>query len=136
VASVRGPDFVELGEGRGSEAVYGFYLPRYRDSEPEDFQRFPIKIGSTTGSVSDRLARLSTALPERMLLAVLIWTSDAPSMERAIQAVLTYQGRWHAEAGGSEWYNTHPLEVKYIYWWLEEDWDSLQKEWDNLPIFF
>jgi hypothetical protein len=107
-------DLIEL--GGGEQLVYCFYLPTYREKATHSGQdRWPIKIGRTTGSLTTRLASLSTAMPEAPVISVLIRTHNADVLEKAIQNILSFRGRWMSEAGGSEWYSTNPQEIAQIY---------------------
>lgn len=111
---------IELGEG--PQLVYCFYLAAYRyQAENEGDSRWPVKIGRTTGSLPARLANLSTAMPEPPIVAVLIHTHDADLLEKAIQTVLSYRGRWLSEAGGAEWYLTNPDEIVRVYEFIHRD---------------
>lgn len=112
----------ELELGEGEQFVYCFYLPTYRDqAERAGESRWPIKIGSTTGPLAARLASFSTALPERPRMAVVIRTHDASLLEKALQTVLSYRGRWLSEAAGSEWYATNPDEIVHLYDLIRQD---------------
>ena len=92
--------------------MYCFYLPTYRrEAEQNGADRWPIKIGRTTGSLAGRLAHLATAMPEAPVVAVVIRTHDADLLEKALQNILSYRGLWLAEAAGSEWYLTNPTEI-------------------------
>jgi T5orf172 domain len=105
---------IELGEG--DQLVYCFYLPTYRNqAEREGHDRWPVKIGMTTGPLTTRIAAQTTALPEPPTVAVIIRTHDADLLEKAIQSVLSYRDRWISEAGGAEWYLTNPEEIVSIF---------------------
>jgi hypothetical protein len=102
--------------GVGTQLVYCFYLPAYRrEAEQRGSNRWPIKIGRTTGSLANRLASLATAMPESPIVALVIQTHDADLLEKALQNVLSFRGRWLAEAAGSEWYLTNPDEIVRIF---------------------
>jgi hypothetical protein len=63
-------DVIELGEG--DETVYCFYYPAYQTGF-----RYPMKIGSTTRSLEERLMRYRTVLPEQPRVAVVIRCPNA-----------------------------------------------------------
>ncbi len=116
-------DFIELGKGDEDEVVYGIYFPTYREASRG--RRWPIKIGSTAGPLSKRLASFGTAQPEQPRVAVLMWTPNALLLERALQNVLTYRGQRQSSAGGTEWYTTHPVEIKILYEMIAGNWEDL-----------
>jgi hypothetical protein len=113
---------IELELGDGDQLVYCFYLPMYRNQAQRDGEkRWPIKIGRTTGSLTTRLASLSTSMPELPVVAVVIRVHDADLLERAIQNILSFRGRWLSEAAGAEWYLTNPEEIAQIFTFIRED---------------
>lgn len=113
-ADVESAGAIELGEGE--QLVYCFYLGAYRrEAEAVGRNRWPIKIGSTTGQLASRLAGQTTGMPEPPVVAVRIRTHNAGVLEKALQNVLSFRGRWLSEAGGSEWYATNPEEIVRIY---------------------
>ena len=102
--------------GQGSQVVYAFYLPTYRRlSEADGAEGWPIKVGMTTTSVSQRMAAHQTALPESPRLGLVIRTDSAGLLEKIIQGVLTLRGRRSEAAGGSEWFITTIDEIRDIY---------------------
>jgi hypothetical protein len=111
-------EVIEL--GKGDELVYAIYYPAYW----HEWERFPIKIGSTTGPLPARLRAYSTALPERPRVAVLIHTNRASTLELALHYVLRYRGQSHEEAGGNEWFMTTPDEIAFLYEFLADDWEN------------
>ena len=108
--------------GDGSQTVYAFYLPTYRDAaKAQGEDRWPIKIGMTaTGSVAARLDAHRTALPEAPVLAVRLRVDNASTVERVIHGVLALRGLRSDQAGGSEWYVTNPAEIESIYRFISD----------------
>ena len=72
---------IELGEGE--EIVYCFYYPAYKTG-----WRYPMKIGSTTRSLEERLMGYRTVLPEPLHVAVVIRCQNARLLEQIIHTVL------------------------------------------------
>ena len=48
-------------------------------------------------------------------MVVVIRTHDAGLLQKALQTVLSYRGRWLPEVAGWEWYATNPDEIVRLY---------------------
>jgi hypothetical protein len=106
----------ELELGAGRQLVYCFYLGIYRhEAQSRGEDRWPIKIGMTTGPLDGRMATLKTALPDEPRLAVLIRADNAALLEKVLQGVLTLRGYKHDVSGGDEWFLTNPEEIVDLY---------------------
>jgi hypothetical protein len=102
--------------GTGSESVYAYFYPTYKEISELKGQTFwPIKIGRTDVGLSRVQEQSRTSLPEHPIIAIEIRTYDSRSLECAIHSHLKYAGRRIDDAPGSEWYMTSPQEIEYIY---------------------
>lgn len=102
--------------GSGTQAVYAFYLPSYKElATSRRESRWPMKIGLTTKSVAKRLDYIRTGLPEEPVVALEIWADDAATLEKALHSVLTLRGQRYDGAPGMEWFNTNADELAAIY---------------------
>lgn len=103
-------------KGSGSELVYAYFFPGYRDlASRMGRDRFPIKIGMSVDSGLERISgQVGTALPEWPVVAIAVRTDDSRRLERILHDVLTYRGASIADAPGSEWFYTNPDEVRSI----------------------
>ena len=103
--------------GKGSESVYLYYYPTFKQEAKANSQRFwKCKIGSTKREVSDRVEeQVKTAFPEHPIAALTIKTDEALKLERKIQGVLRILDKHIADAPGTEWFCTSPSQVESIY---------------------
>ena len=110
----------ELGAGAqvglGSQIVYAFHLPTFEKlARAEGRDRWPTKIGYTTGPVASRMASHRTALPEEPVLSLLIHTDDAARLEKVIHGILSLRGQRSEASGGSEWFDTNADELVALH---------------------
>jgi hypothetical protein len=110
----------ETVRGQGDQYVYCYFLDAYRQRAKQvGSDRWPIKIGMTTGEVRHRIAQHATAMPESPTLAIVLRTANAALLERLLHLVLAYWDRRDdTSGGGSEWFITNPEEILAIYDWL------------------
>ena len=101
--------------GRGSESVYLYYFPTYRQyselflGEPH----WPCNIGRTIGDVKDRVSKqIGDQLPEKPKIALIIRTDDCEALENKIHEKLKWDNL--EDAIGKEWFLTNPAEVEGI----------------------
>ncbi|WP_285649439.1 GIY-YIG nuclease family protein [Actinomycetospora sp. NBRC 106375] len=107
---------VEKELGVGSHLVYSFYLDTYRvAAEAKSENRWPIKIGMTTGQLDKRMETHRTALPEVPRIPLVIRHENAALLERVVYGALMLRGRGLDGVVGSEWFLTTPEEIEEIY---------------------
>jgi hypothetical protein len=99
-------------EGEGAGYAYAFSFPRL----VKPGERFPIKVGMTTGDVDTRVSAQckGSAIFEP---PVILWRTqclDAVAMERPIHAMLKLWGHHLDNAPGTEWFNTTVNEIEGI----------------------
>jgi hypothetical protein len=109
------PD-VERTLGQGSGAVYVYYLPTYRQlAEHRKEDLWPCKVGRTERDPLTRvLAQAATALPERPVIALVVYTAEPQALESALHGILIVRGRQVTSSPGSEWFLTSPAEVEEL----------------------
>ena len=103
--------------GRGTGAVYLYYLPEYQHSAKRSGKSvWQCKIGMTENDVDTRVkSQATTALPEEPEIALIMRTNNPRALEKSIHAILDLQGKRTKTSGGSEWFMTSPMEVEQIY---------------------
>ena len=101
--------------GEGSDIVYGFTLPHYKETDT-----YPVKIGYTSGILRTRMSAHSTACPEVPEVLFAIRTDDGASLEKLIHGILDFRGSRLLNSGGSEWFQTNTEEVLGIYGFLSK----------------
>lgn len=106
--------------GTGSDSVYLYYYPTYREvAESKGNTVWPCKIGM---SERDPLLRIlsqgATAMPEAPKIGLIIKTDQAFTMEKALHYILALKGK-RVESPGTEWFLTNPAEVEKIVHWIE-----------------
>ena len=93
----------------GKCCVYAWFLPLYARQGKE---RWPIKIGHSSGVSSNRLKDFEAMLPEKIYLAV-EWfcktKKDAENREKNLHKMLT--DCRIEDLPGKEWYETNPKEI-------------------------
>lgn len=102
--------------GQGSEIVYVYYYPAYKQLalyEGQDY--WYCKVGRTSRNLFDRIYAQSTGLPEKPIVALVINCDNSTAVESVIHKILTLNGREVTDAPGKEWYLTSPEEVKTLY---------------------
>ncbi|WP_273852330.1 GIY-YIG nuclease family protein [Guptibacillus spartinae] len=105
--------------GNGSSAVYLYYLPGYHENRKKD--TWPCKIGKTDGDAYERIiSQVSTALPEKPRVAVIIKTDNSHALEQAVHNILNYRNKKIESALGKEWFDTNPDEFLRIVQFIEE----------------
>jgi T5orf172 domain len=115
------PVAAETEVGTGPQIVYAYYLNVYREAaQLQGADRWPIKVGMTTGPLEDRMAAHRTALPDAPKVAVIIRTENAALLEKVLHGILTLRGHRYDASGGSEWFTTNPQEVVDLYEWIEK----------------
>ncbi len=102
--------------GKGSESVYLYYYPTYKQEAKSKKQRFwKCKIGCTTRNSNQRIKEQVTGLPEHPITALTIETDEAITLEKKIQDILKILGKHVTDAPGTEWFCTSPSQVESIY---------------------
>jgi hypothetical protein len=92
--------------GAGAQFVYAYGYPCAPDR---------LKIGSCAGDVVTRVAaQIGTGTPDKPALRLTIATDDCRGLERALHAILRFQGKQVA-GGGAEWFRTTPEDVIDVY---------------------
>lgn len=108
---------VEREIGTGDQLVYCFYLDVYRElAEAKSLDRWPVKIGMTTGPLESRMATHRTALPEDPRVELVIRSNNGALLEKIIHGVLTLRGHRCDGTGGTEWFSTNCFEIEQIYY--------------------
>jgi hypothetical protein len=99
-------------EGEGAGYAYAFSFPRLVKTG----ERFPIKVGMTTGDVDARVTTQcrGSAIFEPPVTLWRIQCADAVAMERAIHAMLKVWGHHLENAPGTEWFNTTVEEIEKV----------------------
>lgn len=107
----------------GREWVYVYHLPAYAElASQRGADRWPHKIGMTTGSVESRINdQIGTALPERPQILIAHETDDAALLERVIHGIFELRGQRIDDAVGTEWFDTNADEVRSIIAFVESD---------------
>ena len=95
--------------GDGKCCVYAWFLPLYARQGKE---RWPIKIGHSSGVPSNRFNQFEAMLPEKIYLAV-EWLCDTKKTAAKREK---YLHDWLDDCRiedlpGSEWYETNPKEI-------------------------
>ena len=105
----------EISLGNGSECVYGWYLPSYRElARLQEERHFPIKVGRTTRNPDDRVNESAGMLPEKPVIGFLLRVDDSEPWERLLHAKLALRGRSRVDANGSEWFDTNLDELRHM----------------------
>ena len=99
-------------EGEGAGYAYAFTFPLLMRQN----ERYPIKIGMTTGDVEARVQAQckGSAIFQPPQTLWRVQCANAVAMERAIHAVLKVRGRHMDSAPGTEWFNTTVAEIEEI----------------------
>ena len=109
-------DEAEVSTGEGSQAVYGWYLPAYRElADLKGESRFAMKIGKTEQDVMKRATTHAGTAPEQPIIGFLLKDDDAAFWEGQLHSWLTRNGYHRKEAIGDEWFDTNPEELRCIY---------------------
>lgn len=103
-------------------ALYAYYYPTYEQlAMIKGKDKWPIKIGMTSRSISERLASQATAFPEVPKVIISFNTQTPALLEYLIQAILKLRGTSCYKAAtddslqcGSEWFMTNPRELQEI----------------------
>ena len=108
--------------GTGSQEVYLFYFPTYR--EKAERERPPVwkqiredalwdcKIGETHDQdTKTRVKQQIGVSPEKPIIALIMKTDDSKRLEKMIHEILKMWDRWIKE----EWFKTSPAEVERIH---------------------
>lgn len=106
---------VEVGEG--SESVYTYYFPAYRDQAAYlKGDTWPMKIGMTANSdVTPRVnGQTGTAMPERPIVGLIYRTDNARNAEKMLHSILIERDRKIVGSPGTEWFQTSIREVREI----------------------
>ena len=105
----------EVTLGNGSECVYGWYLPSYRElARLQEERHFPIKVGRTTRNPYDRVNESAGMLPEKPVIGFLLRVDGSELWERFLHAKLALRGRSRVDANGSEWFDTNLDELRHM----------------------
>ncbi len=101
----------------GKFAIYGFYNPSIKElAELKKETIWPHKIGRTKRSPVGRINNQATsALPEKPLIAFIIYTDFPIELEKVLHDILNYKGRKVKNAPGNEWFLTNTIEIEKIY---------------------
>jgi len=93
-----------LGQGSGCVYAYGYNCVPDR-----------LKIGRTNGDVVSRIvSQINASTPDRPVLHLVLATSNAGALERALHGALVLRDR-QVEGGGAEWFRTSVDEILAIY---------------------
>ena len=117
--------------GEGPEAVYLFYNPN--EHELAQLKRRDVwecKIGCTQGDVIDRIVTQGTrtALSHTPVVGLVIRTTDAGALERALHVSLRLADQAVEDSPGTEWFYTSPSRVKAWYDFFKEALARLSRE--------
>lgn len=106
--------------GQGRDSVYVYYYPAYRKLAEINAQKiWPCKIGmSERDPVLRVLSQGGTGMPEVPVIALVIRTSQASALEKALHYVLTARGKATDSSRGTEWFITHPEEIETMANWI------------------
>lgn len=96
----------KLGED-GEQSVYLYYFPSDKQGD-----RWPCKIGRTSGDPKRRVARQQASMRERPVIGLVIKTDDGTALERSIHLALAAK---RLDTFGREWFQTSPAEVKAVF---------------------
>jgi hypothetical protein len=103
-SSVDTVNVTRLGDGSGSVYAYGYKCAPDR-----------LKIGRTNGDVVSRIvSQINASTPDRPVLHLVLATSNAGALERALHGALVLRDR-RVEGGGAEWFRTTVDEILTIY---------------------
>lgn len=135
-SSVSPEPVADVEVGRGSGAIYVYYLPTYRLRAQEQGEKaWPCKIGRTDRDPLARvLAQAATALPERPRIAIIIRTSHPGAWESAIHGVLTLRGLQIENVPGVEWFLTSPEEILELVRVFDPQVSSQSPDTDDLTL--
>lgn len=99
--------------GEGSESVYVYYLPVFKDQALQKGETsWACKIGRTDHDPLTRiLAQASTALPEHPHVSVIFHTDNSRNWEVALHSILRVRGLHLNNSPGTEWFKTSPEEI-------------------------
>ena len=102
----------ELEIGSGSEVVYGWYFPTYKELAGfKDQETWPIKIGR---SESDSMSRIMDSIgqsPEKPVLAFLHHVDDSRESEKWYHISMKVRGKHIDHSIGDEWFVSNPSEL-------------------------
>ena len=102
----------ELEIGSGSEVVYGWYFPTYKELAAfKDQETWPIKIGR---SESDSMSRIMDSIgqsPEKPVLAFLHHVDDSRESEKWYHISMKVRGKHIDHSIGDEWFVSNPSEL-------------------------
>lgn len=104
-----------VGEGAGCVYVY-FSNSERRLAELENRDRWPCKIGSTKGDVSERILqqRVHTSMARLPVIGLIIRTDQPRALEQRLHEALSLVGNLDKRTG-REWFSTSPEEVKRLW---------------------
>ena len=109
---------IERTLGEGSETVYAYYYPSYRElAELRNEPGWPIKIGRTSSDLESRITSqvATTGVPEVPTIALVFHTDHSRWLEQYLHGALGLRRKHLVEAGGQEWFLTSPNEIKELY---------------------
>jgi len=109
---------IERTLGEGSETVYAYYYPSYRElAELREEPDWPIKIGRTSSDLESRITSqvATTGVPEVPTIALVIRTDHSRWLEQYLHGALGLRRKHLVEAGGQEWFLTSPNEIEELY---------------------
>ena len=103
--------------GTGSESIYIFSYPTYRENANLKKKKFWLhKIGRTRSEDLHRvLQQTNTAVPEKPEILLHIRTDSSILMENAIHTILKLRGKHSKDSPGNEWFKTNCSEIEEIY---------------------
>jgi len=116
----------EVSIGEGSQTVYGWYLPAYRQlAVLKGESRFAMKVGHTERDVITRVTEQTGTLPERPVFGFRLKVDDAARWESRLHDWLRHNDHHCKEAIGDEWFDTSPEELACVYEKLAAAYQSL-----------
>lgn len=109
-------NIAEISVGEGSQCVYAWYLPTYREmASIKNEKTYPMKVGRSRNLAIERIAESIGYTPETFALGFMILTDSPEDWEKLLHSLLNLKNRHIDKAHGTEWYQTNPEELKRIY---------------------
>ena len=106
---------VEVEIGTGSNAVYGWYYPAYRElAELKGQSTWPIKVGLSDVAARTRMIDSRGYAPEQPVLAFVHNVNASASCEKIYHGQLEVLGRQIGDSVGKEWFNTNLDELRKL----------------------
>ena len=105
----------EVEIGSGSNAVYGWYYPAYKElAELKGHSTWPIKVGLSDADARTRMVDSRGYAPEQSVLAFVHNINDSAACEKIYHGQLEVLGRKVGDSVGKEWFNTNLDELREL----------------------